>query len=79
MCCVDQLRSQPESGYSPSINFSAAYRCFLVVEMSGKGCVFVMDEKDISGHIFLLGIQKQIMDDALKQLEGVNKPKAVSA
>jgi hypothetical protein len=55
-----------------------SYHRWMLLAMTG-GTTFGMDPNDISGHLFLLDIQKQIMDGAIDQLEAAPKPKAVAA
>jgi len=55
-----------------------SYHRWMLLAMTG-GTTDGMDPDDISGHLFLLDIQKRIMDGAIDQLEAAHKPKAVAA
>jgi hypothetical protein len=55
-----------------------SYQHWMLLAMTG-GPTFGMEGEDISGQLFLLEIQKQIMDGVIDQLEAAPKPKAVAA
>jgi hypothetical protein len=55
-----------------------SYHRWMLLAMTG-GPTFGMEAEDVSGHLFLFEIQKQIMDGAIDQLETAPTPKAVAA